>query len=218
MSSAKDLVIVGAGGLAREVALLVEDINQVRAEWNLLGFIDKLPSATGRKSGSWEIVGDDSYFAAHQQPLHVVIAIGMPKVIAQIATQLRRYSHLTFPNLLHPSTVWRREQVHFGEGNIVLAGVSFTTDIDLQSFNVINPMCSIAHDSRIGSCNLISPGVNISGSVVIGDECMIGTGAKIVQGTIIHDRSQVGAGAVVLRNVEAGSTVVGVPAKPLQKE
>ena len=37
----KDLVIVGAGGFGREVAWLVEEINEVSKEWNLVGFIDE---------------------------------------------------------------------------------------------------------------------------------------------------------------------------------
>ena len=36
----KDIVIVGAGGCARETAFIIEDINKENKEWNLLGFID----------------------------------------------------------------------------------------------------------------------------------------------------------------------------------
>ena len=36
----KDIVIIGAGGVGRETALIIEDINEVNKEWNLLGFVD----------------------------------------------------------------------------------------------------------------------------------------------------------------------------------
>ena len=36
----KDLYIIGAGGFGREVAWLVERINDVAPIWNLKGFID----------------------------------------------------------------------------------------------------------------------------------------------------------------------------------
>ena len=36
----KDIIIIGAGGVGRETALIIEDINEVNKEWNLLGFVD----------------------------------------------------------------------------------------------------------------------------------------------------------------------------------
>lgn len=36
----KDIVVIGALGVGRETALIIEDINKVNKEWNLLGFVD----------------------------------------------------------------------------------------------------------------------------------------------------------------------------------
>jgi maltose O-acetyltransferase len=53
--------------------------------------------------------------------------------------------------------------------------------------------------------------------VTIENECLIGTGAVILQGLTIGRGATVGAGAVVTRDVAPGSTVVGVPARPLNE-
>ena len=37
----KDIVIIGASGLAKEVAFLIDDINEKKKQWKILGFIDK---------------------------------------------------------------------------------------------------------------------------------------------------------------------------------
>jgi serine O-acetyltransferase len=47
----------------------------------------------------------------------------------------------------------------------------------------------------------------------MGGHVDIGAGAKIIRPVTIGDHAQVGANAVVLQDVPAGATVVGIPAK-----
>jgi acetyltransferase-like isoleucine patch superfamily enzyme len=53
--------------------------------------------------------------------------------------------------------------------------------------------------------------------VEIGSRCLVGTGATILQYLKLGDEVTVGAGSVVTKDVPAGTTVVGVPAKPLNR-
>jgi acetyltransferase-like isoleucine patch superfamily enzyme len=46
---------------------------------------------------------------------------------------------------------------------------------------------------------------------------MIGTGAVILNGVHIGDRAKIGAGAVVTRDVAPDTTVVGIPARPVNQ-
>ena len=47
----EDLVIIGAGGLAREAAFVVEDINKVEEQYKILGFVESDPAEVGRGPG-----------------------------------------------------------------------------------------------------------------------------------------------------------------------
>jgi hypothetical protein len=62
----KPLIIVGAGGLGREVAWLVEDINRNTPQWDLLGFVDD--GVSGSTVEGYPVLGNvDSLF--YMEPL-----------------------------------------------------------------------------------------------------------------------------------------------------
>ena len=216
----RDIVILGAGGLAKEVAFLIEDINKAQAqpEWNLLGYIDSGPETRGRYNGKYPIIGDEDYVVTYEKDIWAVIGIGTPSIIRRICEKLCRYNHIHFPNLIHPNVIVDFERTRWGKGNIVCAGNIFTTDITVGSFNIFNPNCTYGHDTVIGNYSVFNPGLNISGGVTVEDGCLIGTGATVLQYLTIGAGSTVGAGAVVTKDVDSGATVVGVPAKPLKRQ
>jgi serine O-acetyltransferase len=72
----------------------------------------------------------------------------------------------------------------------------------------IGPNCLIFQQVTIGSRNR-------DGVPVIGGHVDIGAGAKVLGRIILHDHSAVGANAVVTSSVPLGTTVVGIPARPV---
>lgn len=219
MNIMKDCVILGAGGFAKEVAFLIEDIIRAsgQPEWNILGYIDADPERRGTYNGKYPIVGDEDYLISYGKSIYAVIGIGTPITIRKVHEKLCCYDHIHFPNLIHPSIVMDIERIRMGEGNIICSGNIFTTDITIGSCNIFNLNCTYGHDMIIGSCCVFNPGLNMSGGVTVGDGCLIGTGATVLQYLTIGAGATVGAGAVVTKDVEPGLTVVGIPARPLRR-
>lgn len=58
-------------------------------------------------------------------------------------------------------------------------------------------------------------GDNRGQSPVLGSGIFVGAGAKIIGGVTLGDGVRVGANAVVVKSVDAGLTVVGIPARPV---
>ena len=211
----KDIVIVGHGGLAREVAFLIGEINRATPTWNFLGYIASDAKFVSQAVGKHVVYETDDWLSKTTREIAVAIAIGQPTRLRILHERFRQNPRLTFPNLIHPSVTGDWERIAMDCGNIVLNNASFTTDIKLGSFNVINPGATIAHDCELGSYNLINPGASLSGEVVLGDEILIGTGARVLQQLHLCSRVVIGAGAVVTHSIEKPSVYIGVPAREM---
>ncbi len=68
-------------------------------------------------------------------------------------------------------------------------------------------------DASIGPNCLILQQVTIVAGVKIGGHVDIGAGAKIIRPVTISDHAKIGANAVVICDVPAGATAVGIPAR-----
>ncbi|HUJ70716.1 MAG TPA: NeuD/PglB/VioB family sugar acetyltransferase [Verrucomicrobiae bacterium] len=213
----KDIVIVGHGGLAKEVAFLIEEINRHRPTWNLRGYISAQRSEVGTRVGKYSVIETDGWLERSRDNLAVAIAIGQTNVLKALHVRLRANTSLEFPNLLHPGAMGDWGQITLGHGNVIMGGASFTTQIAIGSLNIVNPGCTVAHDCVLGSYNLVNPAASLSGQVALGDEIMVGTGARILQGLRVCDHAVIGAGAVVTRNIETPGVYIGVPARVMEK-
>jgi sugar O-acyltransferase (sialic acid O-acetyltransferase NeuD family) len=212
-----EIIIIGAGGMAREVAFLLRDLATRGTPYNILGFVIDDSDRSDRPVSGYPIFTDIDDLLDRYHGRAAVIGIGNPKTIRKFASSEKiRRAKLSFPNIVHPSVIWDSEQTRLGQGNIVCAGAICTTDIAIGSYNIINMACTVGHDVEIGNYCVVNPGCNISGHVKLRDGVLVGTGAQILQSVEIGENAVIGAGAVVTKDVQAGQVVVGVPAKPIR--
>lgn len=84
----------------------------------------------------------------------------------------------------------------------------------------------IGETCEIGDNVTVYQGVTLGGTgkesgkrhPTIEDNVLIATGAKVLGSIVIGENSKIGAGSVVLKNVPANSTVVGIPGKVVIKD
>lgn len=209
-----DIVIYGSGGFAREVALLIEDINKENNEWNILGFLDDDDENHGKEINELTVLGSEVWLLDREN-IHVVLGIGSPKYKKIIIKKLENYKNVIYPNLIHPTVKFSRFN-EIGRGNVICEGNILTTNIKLTDFVTVNLNCTIGHDTKLGAYSTLLPNASISGNVIF-EECVdFGTNSTIIQGIKVGAETIVGAGAVVVKDLPAKCTAVGMPAKPIK--
>ena len=199
----KDLYIIGAGGFGREVAWLVERINDVSFEWNLKGFIDDDESILGSKE-----------YLKKMGDVYAVCAVGSAKVRKKIINKLAD-SQVRYATLVDPSVIMSK-RIRIGEGSIICAGTIITVDVIIGKHVIVNLDCTLGHDDIINDFVTMYPSVNVSGNVEIGECSELGTGTQIIQGKKIVPNTIIGAGAVVVKDIEEKGTYVGSPVRKIR--
>ena len=204
------IVVIGAGGFAREVADVIHAINAVNPMYTLLGYLDDNAERWGGILNDFPILNGFVWAEAHQDVAYVC-GIGNPVTRKKV---VERYMTLdvTFATLIHPRSITTR-YIQYGRGVVVTGGAVLTNSIQIGNHVHINLNTTIGHDSTIGDYCTLNPGVHVSGNVTLGEGCELGTGAAIIQGRTVGAWTTVGAGAVVVRDLPANVTAVGVPAR-----
>jgi sugar O-acyltransferase (sialic acid O-acetyltransferase NeuD family) len=209
----RDLLIAGAGGLARETAAAVAAVNSVTPTWQLLGFLDDDPALHGRTASGRTVLGPLDAVADHPHA-QVVVCIANPRnpgvrglVTTRLGLPAQRYA-----TIVHPSaSVGAGCAV--GPGSVLLAQTVLTADIAIGAHVAIMPHVVLTHDDVIDDFVTIASGVRISGGVRVGAGAYLGTGALIRESLRVGARSIVGMGSVLLRDVPAGEVWAGNPAR-----
>lgn len=210
----REIVIVGCGGLGREVFCLLRALDG-RDGWRVRGFVDDAPSAVNlERVARLDVpyLGPTTELMGLGAETSYVIGVGAPRVRADLAGRIDGYG-LPAATLVHPDSSIGQDNT-FGPGTVIFAGVRLTTNVRLGRHTHINQNTSVGHDCDIDDYVSINPLVALSGSCHLATGVMVGTGAAILQGRSVGAWATVAASACVVRDVAPGSVVKGVPARP----
>ncbi|MCC9136199.1 acetyltransferase [Pontibacter silvestris] len=214
----KPIAIVGAGGLGKEILVLLHQINEVTPVWDIKGFYDDNTELQGQLINGFPCLGTINDLSCTTSELYVTVALGSPHIKAQLVNRLQN-PKLHFPVLVHPTAALKPYQhISIAEGTVVLQGAVLTTNIKTGKHVLIYLNCTVGHDAVIGNFSSLMPGTNLGGNTILEDQVFMGANATVLQGITIGTGAIVGAGSVVTKNLPNRCTAVGVPAKIIKHD
>ncbi|HVQ92609.1 MAG TPA: acetyltransferase [Mycobacteriales bacterium] len=208
----RPLLLVGAGGLARETLAAI----RVAGSYRPLGMLDDDPARHGSEVDGLPVLGPLD--TVHEHPdAAVLLCTGSTR---NPASRLRLAQRLSLPDdrygtVVHPAASLAPGTA-LGPGCIVLAGCVVTAPQRVGRHVVAMPQVLLTHDDEVGDYVTMAGRVALAGTVRVGEGAYLGAGALVREGLTVGAWSVVGMGAVVLADVPAGEVWVGSPARRLR--
>jgi sugar O-acyltransferase (sialic acid O-acetyltransferase NeuD family) len=213
----RDLLLIGAGGFARETAEAVRAVNLAQPTWNLLGFLDDDPRRRGALvDGLPVLAGID---AVHDHPeAQIVICTGRPtnyvsrpRIAERLGLDDARYATVIHPTATMGSTC------RVGVGSVLLAHVDLTADAAIGRHVAVMPQVVLTHDARVEDYATLGSGVRVGGGCRIAQGAYIGAGVCVREGLTIGERAMIGMSAVVTCDVPPERLWYGAPARDMDR-
>ena len=205
------LVLIAASGLAREVAVAVQEAGT----HEVVGVLDDSTDAQGTACAGVVVTGPVDA-ASDMNDVQFLICAGSGVARRGIAARLRAsgVGPGRFATVVHPTAAVPATCV-IGEGSILLAHVTLTADVSVGHHVVVMPQAVLTHDDTVADYATLCAGTVVGGNVAIGTGAYLGMHSSVRQGVRVGRNSTLGMGSVLLRDLPAGEVWAGIPAASL---
>jgi len=202
---------------AGEQGRVVLDILEAAGTDEKLIFADDNPSRCNEQIAGVEVVGGMETLGQYSpEAMSCLVAFGdRPGVRLQIVEALENSGH-TFFNAVHPSATVS-DSAALGTGLTINAQSYIGPDVGIGDHVLIDSCVNISHETTVEVGATVTPNATVAGGVCIEQDAYIGPNATITKDRTVGTGAIVGAGAVVTEDVPPHTTVVGVPAEPIER-
>ena len=208
-----DIIVLGAGGLGQEIMWLIEEINDHKKEWNILGYLDSHPSVQGMTLIGYPVLGPFEDASKYPEA-NFIVAFGDPRMREQVVELVSKFN-VKWATLISP-TVRIHNSNKIGIGVVFGRYTDLTVDCIIGNHVMLNIHVVLGHKVEIGDFSILSPNAMMNGGAKIGKSCSIGANA-FVRDITVGDYVTVGACSCVVKPVESDCVVAGVPATVIRQ-
>ena len=209
----KQLIILCAGGMGREVYHLATECSGYGTAFEIKGFLDDTGDPLNGFSYPYPpVLGpindyqiqEDDVFACSIGDVHSKV-----RIIESIESKGGQ-----FINLIHPDSQIN-PTAQIGTGVLIFHHVHIGSEAIVGNHVMLQSYAAIGHDVEIGDYTRIDPKASVVGGVKVGNRVTLHTMSVLNHKVTVGDDAVVGALSFVIRKVKPGITVFGIPAKEM---
>ena len=209
----RSLLLLGAGGLAREVLAAVRLLSE---KWTPIGALDDDPKRHGADLDGIPVLGDSNLVGEFADAAVVACVANAHRPTDRLSVVRRlNLPEDRWATVVHPAACIAGGSI-LGPGTVFLAGVVVTAPLRIGAHVVVMPHVLITHDDDIADGVTLAGGVSLGGAVAVGECAYLGQRAVVREMLSIGAAAVVGMGSVVLQDVPAGEVWAGVPARRIR--
>ena len=207
-----NIIIVGAGGLGREVYTWINNNFEEKQEnqFQIKGFLDINSDCLDDFDIEANVIGCEVSYEIQEND-RFVLAIGDIDVKKKAVETLEKKG-AQFISFIHHTAIVASTAI-IGIGCIICPFVVVSDNVRIEDYVLINFHASCGHDVQIGKYSVLSPYATLNGCSILEEEVFLGTRATVVARKKIGFRSKVSANSVAMNDAPAHAFVFGVPGK-----
>lgn len=208
----KELVIIGAGGMGRDIYWSARCCHGYGEDFIIKGFLDDDLSSQDGFEDYPPLLGTIDNYKIQENDVFTC-SIGNVQTKAKVCETLkakgaRFYTLINKTAIVHEHTILG-EGCYVGEYALIGTEATIGDNCLIQAFSIIGHDCKIGNYVRIDTHSVIIGGVEID------NRATIHTAAVVSHKVIVGEDAVVAACSFVIKKVKPGTTVCGNPAKRL---
>lgn len=208
-------LLLGGGGHARDILAIFRVLDRDRGGAAPVVVVDDGDVDESLFFGAASLFRGGIREALAQNGAGFISAVGFPDGRRTLVELAAEFDAQAAEALVHPSACVDAT-VQLSGGCVIFGQTWVSPLVNFGPHVHVGYGATVGHDTVLGQFSAVMPGASIGGEVEVGEGCMVGANATVLQGLTVGAGSSIGAGAVVTRNVSAGSTVVGSPARKME--
>ncbi len=208
-----EIVIVGAGGFAREMQCMLPEF-MGNARYRFKGFLGQDQGVASDVDISDQLLGDPEDYVPEPED-RFLLAIG------NMDARRRTFEAILpkggrFLTLVHPRA-YVAPSAKLAEGVIIYPFAAVSNNARLEAGVKLNYYASVGHDTHLGRYCLLAPYATVNGFGILEQEVYLSTHSTVAPQVRVGMRTKLSANSAAMRDVPADSLVFGVPGRVVRR-
>lgn len=208
-----DLIIIGGSNGFLEVMGIIDDINDVKETYWVVGILDDNPELQGKTIRGISVLGtiQDARLYEHSRFVFAIGSMNTQKFRSSIVQSAGLPAN-RFETIIHPTAIIDKTAA-IESGCIIHPRVFIGNDVCVKKFVVIAVGSTLGPFVTVEEHAMVTSHVVVLSGATVGSAAFVGSMSCVLEGVKIGEYARIGAGSVVSKNIPAQILAIGNPVR-----